>query len=161
MADQECNKQGSEDTNDDTNVNLLKQEAENGSGEHQYELGKRYLKLADSEINRDENISFALHWLVKSSKQGNEDATKELQKCMEDDIGINEENGPDIRWCIQTSSLEKQIRHASARLFQSLNTTHKNTISKDEYMKAIKSLPGQKQQKLLMAAGWSFMLFRN
>ncbi|XP_050388379.1 wolframin [Patella vulgata] len=149
MAASEVEKQVPEEDN----LKLIKQEAENGSQEHQAKLGQHYLKLADSNINRDENLKLALNWLVKSSKQGNEEATNCLKKCVENETGIDETNGPDIKWCLNTSTLEKQIRHASARLFQNLNSTHKKAISRDEYFEAIKSLPGQRQQKLLMAAG--------
>lgn len=68
--------------------------------------------------------------------------------------GITEQNAADVNWCVNTSSSEKKIRHAARSLFHRINRTHKDVISKDEYLDAISGLTDSvRQQKLLAAAG--------
>ncbi|XP_071102570.1 wolframin-like isoform X1 [Haliotis cracherodii] len=130
-------------------------DANKGSEEHQLKLGKHFLSLADSDIERDRNGGLALDWLLRASKQGSEEATELLQSCVNRSLpGINERDANDITWCLKTSSYEKKIRYAARSLFQRINTTHKEALSKDEYMDAIKGVTGKvKEQRLLMAAG--------
>ena len=66
-----------------------RQEADNGSEEHQSKLGAHYLALADSGVDREVNAVQAVSWLIKASKQGNEEATKLLDKCTQTGTGIN------------------------------------------------------------------------
>ncbi|KAK3591125.1 hypothetical protein CHS0354_040188 [Potamilus streckersoni] len=128
-------------------------EAEAGDEEKQLLLGRHYLSLADSDINREENAKAAIDWLIRSSKQGNESATEQLKKCIETKTGITDENREDVRWCINTSALEKKIRNAARNLFHSINSTQKEVLSTEEYAQAVKKLTGGAQQKLLLAAG--------
>ncbi|XP_067649362.1 wolframin-like isoform X2 [Haliotis asinina] len=130
-------------------------DANTGSEEHQLKLGKHFLSLADSDIERERNAGLALDWLIRASKQGSEEATVLLKSCVQRDLpGINERDADDLTWCLKTSAYEKKIRHAARSLFQKINTTHKEVISKDEYMEAIKGITGKvTEQRLLMAAG--------
>ncbi|KAL3832230.1 hypothetical protein ACJMK2_023890 [Sinanodonta woodiana] len=127
--------------------------AEDGDEESQLLLGRHYLSLADSDINREENAKVAIDWFIRSSKQGNEDATAQLKKCIETKTGITDENREDVRWCINTSAVEKKIRNAARNLFHSINSTQKEVLSTEEYAQAVKKLTGGAQQKLLLAAG--------
>ncbi|XP_041366241.1 wolframin-like [Gigantopelta aegis] len=132
----------------------LKQEAENGSEESQVFLAKYFLQLADSGIDTEENKTQALDWLIQASKQGSEDATDVLKKYVDRGIEIDENRSQEIKWCLTTSSAEKHIRQAARNLFHRLNTSHKNVISREEYLGAVKSVTDKVQeQKLLMAAG--------
>ena len=55
--------------------------------EFQVKLGKHYLTLADSSVDAEENGKLAIVWLTKASKQGNEEATEALEKCLETKTG--------------------------------------------------------------------------
>ena len=71
-----------------------------------------------------------------------------------DHTGITEQNSATVKWCLNTSSSEKKIRHAARSLFRRINKTHKDVISKDEYLEALGGLTDSiRQQKLLAAAG--------
>lgn len=61
--------------------------AEKGEEEFQLKLGEHYLTLADSSIDEEENSKLAIKWLVAASKQGNDDATESLKKCLENGTG--------------------------------------------------------------------------
>ncbi|XP_025095069.1 wolframin-like isoform X3 [Pomacea canaliculata] len=130
------------------------QEADNGSEDYQAKLGVHFLSLADAGVNREENASQAIHWLVLASRQGNKDATANLQKCAETGTGITESNKDSVKWCLTTSVSEKKIRQAARNLFHQINKTHKDVISREEYLEAISGLTDSiRQQKLLAAAG--------
>ena len=66
-----------------------RQEAREGMAEGQAFLGKYLLKQAECGIYPEENGSQAVDWLIKSSKQGNTEATTALQECMVKGIGEN------------------------------------------------------------------------
>ncbi|XP_029652728.1 wolframin [Octopus sinensis] len=128
--------------------------ADGGSEEDQLIVGKHFLVLAQSGVNEEKNGTEAVKWLIMASKQGNEPATELLCHCKDTQMGITEQNEELIKWCINTSAMEKKIRLAARQMFGSLNKTHKEVLSKDEYMKAIKEIPGDEQaRKLLAAAG--------
>ncbi|KAK7109670.1 wolframin-like [Littorina saxatilis] len=130
------------------------QEADNGSEADQARLGSHFLSLADSGVDRDTNAANAIRWLIQASRQGNGEATTLLVKCTKTGTGITEQNAADVNWCVNTSSSEKKIRHAARSLFHRINRTHKDVISKDEYLDAISGLTDSvRQQKLLAAAG--------
>jgi predicted secreted protein len=48
---------------------------------------KHFLTLADSEVERDVNGEKAVTWLIQASRQGNDEATKLLQKCQKTKTG--------------------------------------------------------------------------
>ena len=50
-------------------------------------LGQHYLTLADSAVKAEENGALAILWLTKASKQGNDEATTALEKCLETQTG--------------------------------------------------------------------------
>ena len=58
-----------------------------GVEEFQVKLGKHYLTLADSSVDAEENGKLAIVWLTKASKQGNDEATEALEKCLETKTG--------------------------------------------------------------------------
>ncbi|KAJ8314058.1 hypothetical protein KUTeg_008619 [Tegillarca granosa] len=69
--------------------------------------------------------------------------------------GVTDKNKEEIQWCIDTSSVEKKIRHAARKMFHCINATHKEVLSKEEYVQAIKKATGGDvlEEKLLLAAG--------
>ena len=62
--------------------------ANEGAEESQLKLGKHYLTLTDSGVDVETNSKLAILWLTKASKQGNDEATNALEKCLEDETGI-------------------------------------------------------------------------
>lgn len=69
--------------------------------------------------------------------------------------GITDDNRDEVKWCVQTSSMEKRIRNAARGMFSVMNTAHKEVLSKDEYILAVKKMAGgdKIEEKLLLAAG--------
>lgn len=67
--------------------------------------------------------------------------------------GITDENLDDVKWCVNTTSVEKKLRLAARSMFHTINTAHKDILSAEEYSEAIKKFTGGKEQKLLLAAG--------
>ena len=61
--------------------------ANEGIEEFQVKLGIHYLTLADSSVNTEENGKLAIFWLTKASKQGSDEATEALEKCLETQTG--------------------------------------------------------------------------
>ncbi|OWF40023.1 wolframin-like [Mizuhopecten yessoensis] len=130
-------------------------EANDDKDDSQVKLGGYLLKLADSDVDREENSQKAIHWLVQASKQGNDDATKQLGKCLKTKTGITSENREDVQWCVDTSNFEKKVRSASRGLFNTLSGTHQKVMSLEEYITAVKKVSGGDvlEEKLLIAAG--------
>ena len=67
----------------------LQQAASNGKEDQQLLLGRYYLRLADLAEDDDsaKHAKQGVDWLVKSSKQGNEEATSLLRECLENKQG--------------------------------------------------------------------------
>ncbi|KAL5007094.1 hypothetical protein ScPMuIL_015900 [Solemya velum] len=131
--------------------------AEAGDAEKQRIVGSHFLKVAEvsDEEGKAKDGNTATLWLVRSSKQGDAEATSLLKKCMETGIGITDDNRDEVKWCVQTSSMEKRIRNAARGMFSVMNTAHKEVLSKDEYILAVKKMAGgdKIEEKLLLAAG--------
>ena len=64
------------------------EKAAEGLAEFQVKVGQEYLTLADSSVNREENGKQAVYWLSEASKQGNEEATNALKKCLQTGTGM-------------------------------------------------------------------------
>lgn len=125
-----------------------------GEEAHQLAVGKHYMVLAESGVKPEENGIKATEWLILASKQGNDTATELLCRCMDTKLGITEKNEEMIKWCLTTSSMEKKVRYAARRMFGAINKAHKDVLSKEEYLEAIKEITGDKHtRKLLVAAG--------
>ncbi|CAE1320623.1 WFS1 [Acanthosepion pharaonis] len=125
-----------------------------GEEAHQLAVGKHYMVLAESGVKPEENGNKATEWLILASKQGNDTATELLCRCMDTKLGITEKNEEMIKWCLTTSSMEKKVRYAARRMFGAINKAHKDVLSKEEYLEAIKEITGDKHtRKLLVAAG--------
>ncbi|XP_005089602.2 wolframin isoform X2 [Aplysia californica] len=130
-------------------------EAEDGSEKHQLQLGSHYLKLAEVDIEKEDNAASAVKWLISASRQGNEEATEKLRHCAQTELGITDVNKNEVKWCLNTSAPEKKVRFAAKSLFSKLNSAHKGALSKEEYVEAINKLTAghEKERKLLLAAG--------
>ena len=67
---------------------MTAKEAESGNAESQLKLGLHHLKLAESEVDKEENAETAVRWFIAASKQGNDEATEKLRHCTQTDLGI-------------------------------------------------------------------------
>ena len=69
--------------------------------------------------------------------------------------GITDLNKEEVEWCVDTSGLEKKVRHAARKLYKTMNDTHKEVMTKEDYITAVKKVTGGDvlEQKLLLAAG--------
>lgn len=66
----------------------------------------------------DENCRLAIYWLVKSSEQGNEEATDLLRKCLESSRGINYQNIIDVQTNLETPRNDKLTIKAARLLYE-------------------------------------------
>lgn len=86
------------------------------------------------DFDKAENARIAVYWLIKSSEQGNEEATKLLQKCFRTGKGINEHNYLDVKSCIDMTQDEKLARKAAREMFSSL-ANGEDFITSDQLQK--------------------------
>ncbi|XP_044730992.1 wolframin [Chrysoperla carnea] len=101
---------------------LRNQLAEDGCPESQVILAKQLLnEQCELDVDRAENARIAVYWLIKSSEQGNKEATELLIQCYKTCIGINEHNYIDVNRCINMPLNEKLCRKAARDLFISLS----------------------------------------
>ncbi len=56
--------------------------------------------------------------------------------------------------------MEKKVRYAAKRMFGVINKAHKDVLSKEEYLEAIKEITGDKHTRKLLAAAGKFK-YRN
>lgn len=58
-----------------------------GDEEAQLKIGKHYLRLAEVEDSAGENAKQSVTWLIKASRQGNQEATTLLNECLQKKLG--------------------------------------------------------------------------
>jgi len=75
------------DETDEEQLKHWKIDAEAGDQDAQLLLGQHYLKLAEVDEDLHGNAKLAVSLLIKSSKQGSEDATKLLMDCLDKELG--------------------------------------------------------------------------
>nr|CAD7574987.1 unnamed protein product [Timema californicum] len=99
---------------------LRSQLAEDGCPESQVVLAKQLLEeTCELEVEREENSRLGVYWLIKSSEQGNMEATTVLKQCLESGQGITEHNYVDVNRCLNMSQDEKLARRAAREMFSS------------------------------------------
>ena len=62
-------------------------DADAGDEQAQLSLGEHYLKMAQLDEDPQPNAKLGVSFLIKSSKQGSEDATKLLIDCLDNELG--------------------------------------------------------------------------
>jgi len=72
-------------------------DADAGDQHAQLLLGQHYLKLAQMDADPQSNANLAVSFLINSSKQGNEEATKLLLDCLSKELGQYLTN---FTWCM-------------------------------------------------------------
>ena len=69
------------------NIEQWKTESDAGDERAQLLLGQHYLKLAQLDSNPQTNAKLGVKYLIESSQQGNDDATKLLTDCLSKEFG--------------------------------------------------------------------------
>ncbi|KAB0794999.1 hypothetical protein PPYR_11838 [Photinus pyralis] len=101
---------------------LRNQLANDGCAESQMVLAKQLLQEeCELETEKRENCRLGVYWLMKSSEQGNSEATELLRSCFLSGKGITEHNYMDVKLCINMTQDEKLARKAARDLFSSLS----------------------------------------
>ena len=62
-------------------------DADAGDEQAQLSLGQYYLKIAQLDEDPQANAKLGVSFLIKSSKQGSEDATELLMDCLGNELG--------------------------------------------------------------------------
>lgn len=73
--------------------------------------------ILELDIEQRENDRLGVYWLIKSSEQGNAEATDLLKKCFSNGRGITEHNYMDVKSCINMTQDEKLARKAAREMF--------------------------------------------
>ncbi|XP_037787857.1 wolframin-like [Penaeus monodon] len=101
---------------------MRSQLAEDGCPESQLIIGKTLLEqISDENENDEEGARLAVYWLSRASFQGNTEATRLLQDCMDKNVGICEHNYHEVRECLAMDQQEKLARRAARMLFTSVS----------------------------------------
>ncbi|CAG9760957.1 unnamed protein product [Ceutorhynchus assimilis] len=101
---------------------LRSQLASDGCPESQVILAKQLLDHeSEFKSEQKENARLGVYWLLKSSDQGNLEATELLKSCLKTGKGISEHNYMDVKACISMSQEEKIVRKAAREVFASLS----------------------------------------
>ncbi|CAL8074788.1 unnamed protein product [Orchesella dallaii] len=107
-------------------INILRANlAEEGDEDAQLEVAKRLLQETTEsetpEATQNENARLALYWLIKSSEQGNDEATTMLKQCLQSGRGLTAQNILDVRTCATTPKDEKLTFKAARLLYRKLS----------------------------------------
>ena len=101
--------------------------------EEKISQAKELLQFPDSE-KKEEGVRM----LIGISKQGNQDATTILAKCLEGREGITPENEHEVKWCIKTSAEEKRLQHAVEDLYNSMKKYGEDKVALQDIDEALK-----------------------
>lgn len=74
----------------------------------------------DIEVEKRENYRLGVYWLIKSSEQGNTEATELLKTCLSNGKGITEQNYMHVKSCINMTQDEMLARKAARQMFAKL-----------------------------------------
>ena len=106
---------------------------------------KELLLLQDSK-KKEEAVSI----LIGISKQGNQEATDILKKCLEEKEGITPENEGDVKWCVRTSEEEKRLQHAVEQLYNSMKKEGEDKVARQDIDEALKRAEAKLKVSFIM-----------
>lgn len=101
--------------------------------EEQISLAKELLQVSDLEKKEE-----AVRILIGISKQGNQEATTILTKCLEGREGVTPENEDEVKWCIKTSEEEKRLQHAVEEIYNSMKKDGEDKVALQDISEALK-----------------------
>ena len=101
--------------------------------EEQISQAKELLQMSDLEKKEE-----AVRILIGISKQGNQEATTILAKCLEGREGVTSENEDKVKWCIKTSEEEKRLQHAVEEIYNSMKKDGEDKVALQDISEALK-----------------------
>ena len=101
--------------------------------EEQISQAKELLQMSDLEKKEE-----AVKMLIGISKQGNQEATEILTKCLEGREGVTPENADEVKWCIKTSDEEKRLQHAVEEIYNSMKKDGEDKVALQDISEALK-----------------------
>lgn len=112
------------------------EKAKAGDPKAQTEVGKHYLRLADT-ADEELNSCTAVDWLLLSAKQGRREAVKLLRRCLADRRGITAENELQVRQLSSETDLERAVRKAALVMYWKLNPKRKKQVAVSELLENV------------------------
>ncbi|PFX28412.1 wolframin-like isoform X1 [Stylophora pistillata] len=100
--------------------------------------------LKSSTLDKKEE---AVNILIGISKQGNEEATATLAKCLKDREGINAENEHEVMWCVNTKEEDKRLQHAVEVLYNSMKKNDEDKLALQDIDEALKKPEAKLKEK--------------
>ena len=101
--------------------------------EEQISQAKELLQMSDLEKKEE-----AMKVLIAISKQGNQEATTILAKCLAGGEGVTPENENEVKWCIETSEEEKRLQHAVEEIYNSMKKDGEDKVALQDISEALK-----------------------
>lgn len=121
--------------------------------EKQISMARDMLLLEDLQ-KKEEAVSI----LINISRQGNQEATDVLKKCVEAKEGITPDNEDDINWCIETSEEEKRLWHAVKELYNSMKKDGEDKVTFQDIDEALKKAEAKLKVRVSLAPWLKWML---
>jgi len=101
--------------------------------EEQISQAKELLQMSDLQKKEE-----AVRILIDISKQGNQEATTILAKCLASREGVTPENEDEVKWCIKTSEEEKRLHHAVEEMYNSMKKDGEDKVALQDINDALK-----------------------
>ena len=101
--------------------------------EEQISQAKELLQMSDLEKKEE-----AVRILIGISKQGNQEATTILAKCLAGGEGVTPENKDEVKWCIKTSEEEKRLQHVVEEIYNSMKKDGEDKVALQDISDALK-----------------------
>lgn len=111
--------------------------------EEQISQAKELLQTSDLEKKEE-----AVRILIDISKQGNQEATTILAKCMAGREGVTPENENEVKWCIKTSEEEKRLQHAVEEIYNSMKKDGEDKVALQDINEALKKAEAKLKVRL-------------
>ncbi|XP_014445318.1 wolframin isoform X1 [Tupaia chinensis] len=112
------------------------EKAKAGDPKAQTEVGKHYLRLADT-ADEELNNCTAVDWLILAAKQGRREAVKLLRRCLADRKGITSENEQEVKQLSSETDLERAVRKAALVMYWKLNPKKKKQVAVSELLENV------------------------
>lgn len=110
--------------------------------EEQISHANELLQMSDLEKKEE-----AVRILIGISKQGNQEATAILTKCLGDREGVTPENEDEVKWCIKTSEEEKRLQHAVEEIYNSMKKDGEDKVALQDISEALKKAEEKLKEK--------------
>lgn len=111
--------------------------------EEQISQAKELLQTSDLEKKEE-----AVRILIDISKQGNQEATTILAKCMAGREGVTPGNEDEVKWCIKTSEEEKRLQHAVEEIYNSMKKDGEDKVALQDINEALKKVEAKLKVRL-------------